>query len=188
LNTPESINADVIVFSNVGDRTIFIDSSFFGNIFRVIHPSIINEVKRRQQTYNLSNCMGIHIRGTDRIKKRRGREIPVQYMVVSAVSSGAFSGKPMIAISDDPASFQIWKNYFPQTILLSNLSLQNSSSKGNHNLDKKDLKVSKDELNIDMLIDFFTLASCDQIKSTYRDSRFFQEAIRLKPYINQIIR
>lgn len=189
LNTKlkESINADVIVLSCIGNRTLFNDSSFFANIFRVIHPSIINEVKRRQQTYNLSNCMGIHIRGTDRIKKRRGREIPIQYIVVSAVSSGAFSGKPIIAISDDPVSFQIWKNYFPQTVLLSNLSLENSSSKGNHNLNKDDLKASKNELNIDMLIDFFTLASCDQIKSTYSDSRFFKEAIRLKPFIKQIL-
>jgi hypothetical protein len=185
LNKP--IQADVVVYSCIGNRILFPDSSFFTNVFRVIHPEILQEVKDRQQRYNLSKCMGVHIRGTDRITRKRGRAIPVQYMVVSAVQTGAFSGKPMIAISDDPASAQIWKNYFPQTTMLSKLSLQNSFRGGNHNASKDLLQTTKDSMNIDMLTDFFTLASCEQLKTTYNDSRFFQEAQRLKPHIQQIL-
>ena len=185
LNKP--IQADVIVYSCIGYRILFREHSFFTNVFRVIHPAIVQEVKDRQQRYNLSKCMGVHIRGTDRITRKRGREIPVQYMVVSAVQTGAFNGKPMVAISDDPASAQIWKNYFPQTTMLSKLSLQNSFRGGNHNASKDVLQTTKDIMNVDMLIDFFTLASCEQLKTTYNDSRFFQEALRLKPYIQQIL-
>ena len=70
---------------------------------------------------------------------------------------------------------------------MSDLSLQQNSLAGNHNLSKESLKVSKDEMNVDMLVDFFTLASCDPIFTTCKDSRFAHEARRLHPFVNMII-
>ena len=177
---------DVVVISSTGRRFIFNDCSFFANVFRVIHPTIVNEVRRRQAEYNLKNCLGIHIRGTDRLNKK-GRDIPIQWLALATSTGGGLSGKPMIAVSDDASSFEVWKRFFPQTKLMSSLSLEESAKKGNHNASKEDLKTTKDALNIDSIIDFFTLASCQQIRSTYKESRFFLEAIRLTPFVNTIL-
>ncbi len=185
-NVVVNTSADVIVFSSIGNRSIYQNPHFFANVFRVIHPTILQTTKTRQQQYNLKNSIGVHIRGTDRIN-RKGRENPIQWMVVKAVSSGAFSGKPMIAVSDDKESSEIWKRFFPQTILLSSLSLENTSKKGNHNVSKEELKTTKDIMNIDMLIDFFTLASCERVTTTYKDSRFAAESIRLHHFIHMMM-
>ena len=179
-------SADVIVYSCVGYRTIYNDSRFFANVFRVIHPTIIEQTRVRQQQFNLKTSLGVHIRGTDRVN-RRGRGNPLQLMAVNAMHYGGFSGKQLIAVSDDSESLTIWKRFYPQTIVMSSISIQQSSRQGNHNTKKEDLKVSKDQMNIDMLIDFFTLASCPTAVSTYRDSRFFQESRRLHPFIATIL-
>jgi hypothetical protein len=176
-----TIKADVIVLSSIGRRTVFNDNTFFGNVFRVIHPEIINEVKQRQQQYSLSKSLGVHIRGTDRIKKSR-REHPVQSIVVQAFG---YKILPMIVVSDDIKSYEIWKRFYPQSTLMS--SLIHASVKGNHNSTKDELSISKHQFNINTLVDFFTLMSCQQILSTYRDSRFFQEARNLHPFISLIL-
>lgn len=173
--------ADVVVLSCIGRRSVFTNSNFFANVFRVIHPTVISKVKERQQQYNLSKSFGIHIRGTDRIKKR-GREIPIQFLVVNVF---ALRHLPMIVVSDDTDSFEIWKRFYPDSILMSSLS--DSVRKGNHNASKEELNISKDQFNINTLIDFFTLMSCSHLLSTYPDSRFYQEARRLHPYISIFI-
>jgi hypothetical protein len=70
---------------------------------------------------------------------------------------------------------------------VSELALQQASHKGNHNLASGDLSVSKDLLNVDMLIDFFVLASCERVFTTIKDSRFAQEARRLQPHVQTIL-
>jgi hypothetical protein len=171
--------ADVVVFSSIGWRTLYEDSGFFANVFRIVHPKLLNN--RR----DLSKTLGIHIRGTDRINRKRGRELPIQFLALNAFH---FSNKPMIAVSDDPTSFEIWKRFYPQTVMLSKLSLENSYSGGNHMVPKDKLAVSKHDLNIDMINDFITLASCERILSTYKDSRFLNEARRLAPFLKSILR
>jgi len=42
-------------------------------------------------------------------------------------------------------------------------------------------------MNVDMLVDFFTLASCSRIFSTFKTGRFFREAQRLSPLVNKIL-
>jgi hypothetical protein len=175
-------DADVIVVSSTGRRTLYYDSTFFANVFRVIEPKVIEVVKQRQLKYNLKNCYGIHVRGTDRVKK--SRDIPVQYLVIKFVG---LPQKQMVVVSDDKTSFDIWTRYYPDSILLSDLSIKESLKQGNHNVSKEGLKNSKHELTVDALIDFFTLASCYSIQSTYGDSRFCKEAERLHPYINKLI-
>ena len=176
-----TISADVIVLSSVGRRRTYKDNTFLANRLRVIHPVILEKVKERQQQYNLFKCLGVHIRGTDRIKKR-GREIPVQSIVVQAFMLKAL---PMIVVSDDKESIEIWKRFYPQTTILS--SLNDTTKKGNHNATKDELSISKDEFNIHTLIDFFTLMSCTGLLSTYSDSRFFQEARNLHPHISTFL-
>ena len=187
LNEKIPKTADVLVFCSIGFRSLYEDSSFFAKVFRVIHPSILNEVRRREREHNLSRCLGIHVRGTDRVRNDNQRAQKIQWMAISAVHNGALRSKEMVGVSDDNISLQIWKNYFPQTVILSKLSLQNSNAKGNHNASKEDIQNSKEELNIDMLIDFFTLSLCEGVLSTYKDSRFMQEARRLHPVIRQIL-
>jgi len=189
LNTGELLTtypADVIVLSSIGNRTMFTDCSFFTRVFRVIDTRITQEVQIRQTQYKLSDAIGIHIRGTDRVRTQQKRELSIQHLAVNSIMYGGFSGKSMIAVSDDKHSFDIWKRFYPHCTLLSSLSVQQTSAKGNHNLTAEDLKVSKDEMNVDMLVDFFTLASCERVLTTYRDSRFAKEAIRLHPYVKAI--
>ena len=185
LNTllKQKINADVIVLSSIGNRTLFNSSSFFANVFRVIHPEIIREVSLRQEKYNLSSKVGIHIRGTDRISKKKGRNLPIQYLSLQVFNYAR--GKQQIVVSDDKLSSEMWKKMNDNSIILSSLSLKQKGPI--HELRGDKLIVSKDSLNIDMLIDFFTLASCSTIFTTYPDSRFAAESQRLHLFVNQIL-
>ena len=187
LNEKKKFDADVIVYSCIGNRQYYHDSTFFANVFRVINPRIIEEVSNRQQKYNLQNSIGIHIRGTDRItyKSKKGRYLPIQYLSVNVFAYG--KNKNQIVVSDDNESSKIWKNMNPNSIILSSLSLQNSYKGALHEISSENLKISKNDLNIDMIIDFFTLCSCQQVFTTYRDSRFAQESIRLHPHVNEIL-
>jgi hypothetical protein len=187
LNTGINFDADVLVFSSIGYRTLFYDSVFFANVFRVINPKIIEEVQNRQKGLDISKTVGIHIRGTDRIRNSTRRDIGIQYMALNALMNGSFSGKAMIVVSDDSESIQVWKRFYPLTTVFSNLSLKNTSSGGVHNSTSSQLTSSKNDLNIEMLCDFFTLALCERILTTCKDSRFSQEARRLHSHANKIL-
>ena len=180
--------ADVVVISSIGKRCVFHNIKFFTDVFRVVDSRILNVVKDRQSKFPLSKSLGFHVRGTDRTKSQAARERSIQLIAVNAVMNGGFSGMPMITVSDDNESLKIWKRFFPNTTIFSQLSLENTSSKGNHLAKKEDLKISKDDMNVDMLVDFFTLASCQRILSTFRDSRYAREALLLSPYTNTILR
>jgi hypothetical protein len=174
-------NADVIVLTSWQVRTLFDNYSKFSQIFKLVHPTIITEVRRRKMIYSLSSRVGVHVRGTDRIG-RRGRDIPVQYLMLNV---GAYTGhgrKPMVIVSDDKESAELFVRYYKAPIL-SSLSLQNTQSGGNHLATKEQLKVTKNELNIDMIVDFFTLTCCERIFTNVKDSRFAQMAQRLKRII-----
>jgi hypothetical protein len=187
LNEKKKFNADVIVYSSIGIRQFYNDSSFFANVFRVINPKITKEVLERQQKYNLKNSIGIHIRGTDRItyKSNKGRYLPMQYLTVNIMTYGR--NKNQIVVSDDNESIEFWKKMNPNSIILSSLSLQNSHKGALHEISSENLEISKNDLNIDMIIDFFTLCSCQQVFTTYKDSRFAAESMRLHPHVNEIL-
>lgn len=180
-------DADVIVLSNVGRRTIYYDNNFFANVFRVIDDRVLSKVQERNNKYSLPSVVGVHIRGSDKFKNDIRRIKGVQFAAASAVMNGALNGMNMIVVSDDQESMRIWKNFFPQAVLLSELSLQQAPVKGNHNLSKDELKVSKDQLNVDLLVDFFTLSLTLRIVVTNGDSRFSQEATRLHNYVHTIL-
>lgn len=184
-NLRNKFNADVIVLCSFGMRTILPNSIYFANVFRVINPKIIEEVLNRQQKYNLASSTGIHIRGTDRISKKKGRQLPIQYLSLNVFTYS--KNKQQIVVSDDSESSKVWKNMNPNSTILTSLSLQISDKGGLHEISPKKLQISKNDLNIDMLIDFFTLSSCEEVFTTYKDSRFAQESIRLHPHVNEIL-
>jgi hypothetical protein len=177
--------ADVIV-STLNNRSIYNDLSFFANVFRVIDPRIISKLNQRKQKLPLAQSWGIHIRGTDRTNTKN-RDLSIQSIASNVTVSGGLNGVKMIAVSDDKECLSIWKRFYPDTIVASELSLTQDSRKGNHNLTKDALTVTKDEMTVDMLVDFFTLASCSRIFSTFKTGRFFREAQRLSPHMNKIV-
>jgi hypothetical protein len=178
-------SADVLVYACSGLRYIYGDSTFFTNVFRVIDPRIIQKVKSRQQTHQLASKIGIHLRGTDRTTKI-SKTHRMAGMNIRMVASGLLNGTKFIAVSDDPEFINIWKakyREFPVLTEVGNLG----GKEGVHNKSKESLGVSKDMLNVDLLCDFFTLASCRGIISTAKDSRFGQEAGRMHKAVNQIL-
>lgn len=175
-------DADVIVVSNVGLRMLYTDSTFFANVFRLVDPRIIEKVKYHKSRYPLEKSWGIHIRGTDHVHKRK-RDLSVQSIVSNITIHGGLNQPNMIAVSDDVDNLQLWLRYYPQTYVVSNPKPQ-TSLKGSHTLSPEEMLRSKDEGNIESLVDFFVLASCSRIFSTVRGSRFTAEAQRLHPFVN----
>jgi hypothetical protein len=173
---------DIIVYCCIGDRLVYNDSKFFTSVFKVMSPEIINRVKQRREQYNLSNKIGVHLRGTDRAtqinKLDRFRGIKLRMLGL-----GSLSGQDFIAVSDDKDFCSMWKSHFKYPLLTQIIP---GGISGNHHISPLYLNFSKNDLNIDMLVDFFTLASCKGVLSTSKDSRFAQEAQRLHHSITDI--
>ena len=103
---------------------------------------------------------------------------------IKLVHNGILGGQKCIAVSDDPDYIKLWKSRYPT---FESLSSGTKSSKATHLLTKDELNETKDEMNINLLIDFFTLSSCKKVFSTNLDSRFALEAQRTKPFIKRIL-
>jgi len=183
----DSYNADVVVFSSIGYRTLYIDSSFFANVFRVVDTRILNKIKYHESQKQLSKSWGVHIRGTDRAKRLLRRLNSIQSIVLGFTSMGGMNQNNIVAVSDDREQLEIWKRYYPQSYIVSEHSVKYNSVEGNHHISKENLQVTKDDMNVDSLVDFFVLAKCERMFSTMKDSRFFQEALRLHPYVDIIL-
>jgi hypothetical protein len=181
----QQIAEDVIVYSSIGLRWTYTDSTFFGNVFRVIDPRIIQRVRARQDIYDLKSKLGVHLRGTDRATKI-SKPKRMEGVNIRLVGFGILGGTKCIAISDDPEFVQLWKARYKEFPVLTDVS-NLGGPLGNHNKPKEATAVSKDTLNVDLLVDFFTLASCQSILSTSKDSRFAQEAQKLSRHTNVII-
>ena len=176
---------DVLVYSCVANRYIYEDSSFFANVFRMVDKTIYDKVKYRQSAYNLSRKIAIHLRGTDRTT-RINKSHRMSGINVRMVSAGLMGGAQFVAVSDDSDFSRIWKARFSQFPLITEIS-NIGWNVGVHDKPKTELTVSKHELNVDMLSDFFTISSCLYVISTANDSRFAQEAMRLHKHVSQII-
>ena len=185
LTKDTEFNTDVLVVASMNVRWVYNDSRFFADVFRVIDNRIISKVRQRQTKYQLKNKLGIHLRGTDRANKidksRRMNGLNIRLM-----SLGLLNGLKCIAVSDDPDFIEIWKSRYRDFPLLTEFGNLGGNS-GVHNKSKEDLAVSKDTLNVDLLVDFFTLASCNGIISTSKDSRFAQEAMRFINLTDRIL-
>ena len=175
---------DILVVSSYGIRTIYYDYSFFYNRFKVIDSRISQEVFKRQSMYNLQDKWGIHLRGSDRAKTYDYKLKRFMELNIKLVHNGILGGQKCIAVSDDPDYIKLWKSRYPTFEILSSGT---KSSKATHLLTKDELVETKDEMNINLLIDFFTLSSCKKVFSTNLDSRFALEAQRTKPFIKRIL-
>jgi hypothetical protein len=143
-------DADVVVYTCNGHRELYSDSTFFGDVFRVIDPRILTKVRQHYNAYPVSSSWGIHIRGTDRLRDRR-RLMSIQSIVSNVTSNGGMNKSNMVVVSDDNEHTKIWKNYYPNSYVVSNF--HKDSRKGNHNMNKDELTISKDQLNVEMLSD-----------------------------------
>jgi hypothetical protein len=175
---------DVVVHACLGYRKLYPNSQFFAECFRVIDPRIINKVKSRQSRYDLKSKVGIHLRGTDRASSVDYKAKRISELSVRIVMNGWLSSKKMIAVSDDPEYIKFWNGRFPEHPVLTEKGNLGGRA-GAHN--EAVIPVSKDELNVDLLVDFFTLSSCEKIVSTSPDSRFTHEATRLHPHVDLIL-
>lgn len=185
LNKDTSFDADVIVVSSMNLRWVYPDSTFFANVFRVIDYRIISEVHKRQIAYNLKDKLGVHLRGTDRAsridKSKRMAGLNIRLMTM-----GLLNGLKCVALSDDPEYIAIWRSRYREFPVLTEVG-NLGGNVGVHNKSKEELAISKDKLNVDLLTDFFTLASCRDVLSTSKDSRFAQEATRLNKFTDRIL-
>lgn len=180
-------DADVVVFSSIGYRTLYPDSSFFADVFRVVDQRILNKVRFHATQKPLSQSWGVHIRGTDRARNMLRRINNIQCIVLGFTTMGGMNVNNIVAVSDDKDQLDIWKRYYPNSYIVSEQSLKYSSMEGNHNIKSENLQVTKDEMNVDLLVDFFVLASCQRIFATQKGSRFFQEAQRLHPFVDRLL-
>ena len=180
LTTP--LPYDVIVTVCSGRRSLYDDCFFFAKRFRVIDTRIVEEVKRRRDVYMLENKWGIHLRGTDRASSLAYKHKRMSELTIRLVSQGLFNGAKIVVVSDDKDYIDMWKQRFPEFPIITNIT-ESTGRTGKHLINTE----SKDQNNVDLLIDFFTLASCQRIYSTSPDSRFAKEASRLSKYVHQII-
>jgi hypothetical protein len=163
LITPYS--QDVIVTICVGMRTLYIDNLFFSNVFTVIDPRVVNEVRQRQQKYNLKDKWCIHLRGTDRFNTLEKKTQRFQELFIKLISHGLFSHRGgCVLISDDQEFVNLWITRDKKSPILS--TIIDSKGKGLHYASPETLGISKDQQNVNLLIDFFTMASCKQVFST----------------------
>jgi hypothetical protein len=170
--------ADVIVATCNGIRSIFPDSSFFTSKFKIIDQRVIQEVKRRQEVYKLSEKWGIHLRGGDRASDLDYKTHRISQLGARLVASGIFNVKSVV-VSDDEDYIRMWKQRWPDHPVL--------TSGGSQNHRAENTKLSKDQLNVNLLVDFLTLASCSRVFTTAGDSRFAREAQKLHADIKRIL-
>jgi hypothetical protein len=183
----KSFSQDVVVLANVGRRTLYHDSIFFADKLRVVDEEVRSVVQQRMSQIT-PRTWGIHLRGTDRLRRDGRRSLSIMALNTSLVAHGSLNSPPMIVIGDDKESMDILKRFYPNMVSFASKSLEIKDMKGVHNVGKESLPhFSKDRLNKDALIDFFTLALCDPIFSTMKDSRFAQEARRFHPFVKNIL-
>lgn len=177
---------DILVVTSHGIRIFYEDSSFFYNRLKIIDPRISQEVLRRQKTFDLSNKWGLHLRGTDRAKSYDHKRKRFLELNIKLVNNGILNGKKCIIVSDDEDYINFAKQRYPTFPILS-INTINLGKTGTHTLTKNSLEITKDEMNVNLLIDFFTLSSCQKVFSTILDSRFANESQRASSFVNKIL-
>lgn len=179
-------DADVVVFGSCGNRFLYPDSAFFANVFRLVDSRVHQKLREHRARYPVEKSWGIHIRGTDHVRERH-RAFSVQAIVTRITTLGGLNVPHMVVVSDDRENLEMWKRYYPTAYIASDVT-KIASTKGNHNLKAQELTgITKDQLNVDMLVDFFLMALCERMFSTIKSSRFSHEAQRLHPFIHTIL-
>lgn len=160
----KTYDCDVLVVCSYGMRTQYADSSFFFNRLKIINPIILSEIEKRK-IHDLKNCIGIHLRGTDRFKTTELKVKRLKQLQLKLIKNALLNNKKII-VSDDQEFINLWKQFDNSSILTNKLP----SVKGPIHL--INCEYTKDDLNIQLIIDFITLSLCKRIFSTSEDSRF----------------
>lgn len=184
LNSLKPYDADVIVTKSCGARTRYPSNKFFVDVFQVIDPRVIKIVKQRQEVYNLKDKWCVHLRGSDRFKNPEFKKLRFRQLRSKLMLHGLLGSK-CVVITDDPELAKYWRNVDPNSPILS--QILDSGPQGLHYADPKTLGTTKDQLNVNLLIDFFTMASCKQIFTTSNDSRFARMADIFRPYLSLML-
>jgi hypothetical protein len=182
----KTFDCDVLVVTSYGYRSIYSDSSFFYNRFKIIDPRISQEVLIRQKIYNLSKKWALHLRGTDRAKSYDFKSKRMKELNIKLVHHGILNGKQCVIVSDDQDYINFAKQKYKDFPVLS-VNTINLGKTGTHALTKDILEITKDQMNVNLLIDFFTLASCEKVFTTILDSRFATESQKAHHFINKIL-
>ena len=132
------------------------------------------EIQKRK-SYDLKNCVGIHLRGTDRFKTRELKVKRIKQLQLKLISRGLINSKKII-VSDDEEFIKLWKQFDDSPVLSNKIPY----IKGAIHLIK--CEYTKDELNIQLIIDFITLSFCKEVFSTSEDSRFAKCAQKAKTF------
>ena len=150
----------------------------------MIDPRVIKIVKQRQEVYNLKDKWCVHLRGSDRFKNPEFKKLRFRQLRSKLMLHGLLGSK-CVVITDDPELAKYWRNVDPNSPILS--QILDSGPQGLHYADPKTLGTTKDQLNVNLLIDFFTMASCKQIFTTSNDSRFARMADIFRPYLSLML-
>lgn len=176
MNIPKVYPADILVLVSGGSRTLCHQYRMLAERCRLIDDRVIKEVRRRQKLYNLEDRWCIHLRGTDRFQTIKSKQKRFQELFLKVFTRGLLK-QQCVVITDDPELARYWSARDKSPILS---SLIDTKGQPLHTL----ATDNKDEMNVNLLIDFFTMACCKQIFSTSLDSRFAKMAERLHPHLS----
>ena len=173
---------DVLVISN-WKRNIYNNIEYFANIFRVKDTRIIDRVNELNKFYDLKNCTGIHLRGTDR---KEGAKVGNANLLTKIKKTFKFGDK-VVCFTDDLELYNDFKKNVPSATLITKIVFDKPMPYGTHTVLAKFLDNTKDEMNVDLLVDFFALALCKDTYTTFEKSTFFRSAKLLHPYVDMIL-
>jgi hypothetical protein len=172
---------DVIVIDNRCHFTLT-NLQFFVDRFRVKDERILSRIKKINDAYNLSTCIGVHLRGTDRkIEKTKNS------VLISEITKKISKTDTVVCVTDELELFNDFKKVIPRAILLTNL-LITEKNKGTHKIKSENLQFTKDEMNVDLIVDFFILALCKKSYSTFNESLFYTVSVLLRPHAKTILK
>jgi len=176
MDIPKIYSADILVLVSGGTRTLCHQYRILAERCKLIDDRVIQEVRRRQKLYNLEDRWCIHLRGTDRLQTIESKQKRFQEFFLKVFTRGLLKHQ-CVVVTDDPHLARYW-NARDKSPVLSSLIDTKGAALHTSPTD------NKDEMNVNLLIDFFTMALCKQVFSTSMDSRFAKMAERLHPHIS----
>ena len=166
-----TFDCDILVVVSSGRRLQYPDCSFFYKKLKIIHPEILEEIEKRRF---VRSSIAIHLRGTDRINTPDFKVRRIKQLQLKLMKYGVFNDKKII-VSDDQEFIRLWKQFDNSPALSKKLPKSGP-------IHTTSCEYSKDELNIQLIIDFITLSMCKKVFSTSEDSRFAKCAEKARSF------
>lgn len=167
----DPFDCDILVAVSSGLRIQYTECSFFYNRLKIIHPEILEEIEKRRF---VKDSIAIHLRGTDRIDTVYFKVRRIKQLQLKLMRNGVYDHKKVI-VSDDQEFIRLWKQFDDSPVLSKKLPKSGP-------IHTTTCEYTKDELNIQLIIDFITLSFCKEVFSTSEDSRFAKCAQKAKTF------